>query len=351
MGFFFLLNPKFKKHPYPLFAYATLFQSIYFLIYQSVNLICPLDMPWFASKWITLPQDMIKLGPLKGLGLWIDTPEVDVDQKYRIFILLFAVWRSLIVTSTFLYMTGNSIIFIDLYLTLRHPFYPRGKRNKFYILALLLVFITCVALSARMDTNQKINDYYIEDNAALKYISMGFLAILTLATILPFVLSIAYLFRRGTSTKLRKKVANRYIFYFFLYLIMVLCTVLDFTNGDYIEDLQRKYNLSKFVAATPAYIFSFIGMPIVLIRFLEPFVLQEFLISSRKIMLRIKKIFCCQSAEEASQKKKMKYSHESLCSFVNSAMNIELVNVILLGIGSLMDKRNIEKLEQAKESS
>jgi hypothetical protein len=45
----------------------------------------------------------------------------------------------------------------------------------------------------------------------------------------------------------------------------------------------------------------------------------------------------------------MKFANQSLCSFTNSAMNIEFVSLILLGINNFLDNRIIHR--RASESS
>ena len=61
-----------------------------------------------------------------------------------------------------------------------------------------------------------------------------------------------------------------------------------------------------------------LAIPLALSRFKEPYVYQTFIdtVSSKKI----------------ETKKKVQYADESLVSFLNSAMNIEFVYLILLGI-------------------
>jgi len=76
-----------------------------------------------------------------------------------------------------------------------------------------------------------------------------------------------------------------------------------------------------------------IGIPLALVRFLEPFVLQEFIASFWKTLRSLR----CQ--KEKKKRKRVRYSHEPLCAFVNSAMNIEFVYLILLGINNFMDNR------------
>ena len=70
---------------------------------------------------------------------------------------------------------------------------------------------------------------------------------------------------------------------------------------------------------------SSVGFPMALIRISEPYVWEEF----KKVM---QPIFCCQK-QQTEIWKQPKFSNESLYSFVTSAMNVEYVCVILVGIG------------------
>lgn len=45
-------------------------------------------------------------------------------------------------------------------------------------------------------------------------------------------------------------------------------------------------------------------------------------------------ILCCKKKKKPQ--KKLKFGDESLCSFMNSAANVEFVYLILLGIGNFM---------------
>ena len=47
------------------------------------------------------------------------------------------------------------------------------------------------------------------------------------------------------------------------------------------------------------------------------------------------------SCSKKKKVRKIKMSNESLCSLTNSALNVELVYVMLAGIKSLMDDRTI----------
>lgn len=46
-----------------------------------------------------------------------------------------------------------------------------------------------------------------------------------------------------------------------------------------------------------------------------------------------------------------KYAKEALCSFANSAMAVEFVYIILLGINSFMDNLNVKKEQQKQDDN
>ena len=87
--------------------------------------------------------------------------------------------------------------------------------------------------------------------------------------------------------------------------------------------------------------FEFIGVFIAIVRISEPFVWQEF-----KIF--IKNYIPCKQQKQKSNLRPLKFSDESLCSFMNSAANIEFVYLILLGINNFMD--NICKDNEGRSS-
>jgi heme exporter protein D len=77
--------------------------------------------------------------------------------------------------------------------------------------------------------------------------------------------------------------------------------------------------------------FAFTGTIIAFIRFSEPFVYHQFLSDVYNLRRRL----CARS--KASKLKPDKFAVQPLCAFTNSAMNIEFVYLILLGINSFME--------------
>jgi hypothetical protein len=86
-------------------------------------------------------------------------------------------------------------------------------------------------------------------------------------------------------------------------------------------------------------IFELLGIPLALSRLFEPYVIETFKSSVRSLCRRVKNIIlCCRKPLPVSREKsKINFANESLCSFLNSVMNIELVYLTLLGINQFME--------------
>ena len=58
----------------------------------------------------------------------------------------------------------NSIIYIDIYLIIKNPFYLRTKREKIYYLTLILMFACLTAYTVKEVSNYgQTNDLYLPD--------------------------------------------------------------------------------------------------------------------------------------------------------------------------------------------
>lgn len=79
-------------------------------------------------------------------------------------------------------------------------------------------------------------------------------------------------------------------------------------------------------------------------RLLEPFVFKHFKKFLLVNWLKFKQMLSCRRypSEDIKRMERLKYSDVPLCSFANSAFNIEFVYLILLGINNLMDIRNVQ---------
>jgi len=94
-------------------------------------------------------------------------------------------------------------------------------------------------------------------------------------------------------------------------------------QGIYFEFRPTAAHDIEYVFIT--YSMNAVGVLIALVRLLEPFVLSTLVEAVRKL---------CPVGQSHA---KTLYSKQALCSFVNSAMNIEYVYLILVGVNQFMD--------------
>mmetsp|Transcript_29301 Transcript_29301/g.44131 ORF Transcript_29301/g.44131 Transcript_29301/m.44131 type:complete len:106 (+) Transcript_29301:804-1121(+) len=102
----------------------------------------------------------------------------------------------------------------------------------YYLLFLLFIMMgsTTGLLISILKYGTSINLYDTDRQKDVLTIFIAFTIWLTLATIIPTALSIYRLRLPGTSKELRKKVSNRYIIYFFIYLLTIIGIIIDQTG-------------------------------------------------------------------------------------------------------------------------
>jgi uncharacterized membrane protein YhaH (DUF805 family) len=126
------------------------------------------------------------------------------------------------------------LIFLDLYFTLKNPFYPRIKRVTFYYVFLAFV-IVFTSFNIAILNWYGANDIKLIDDETTTHLHMDIFyypltIILSIMTIISYVLVMKRLLKKGTSHKLRKTVVRRYTLLFFLYFIAILDCVDDQTD-------------------------------------------------------------------------------------------------------------------------
>jgi hypothetical protein len=117
----------------------------------------------------------------------------------------------------------NSCIFIDLYLTIKNPFFPRSKRCRWYAtttIVVCLVFTTILIESiSELGTGMTLYD---KSQEGVINLFRCFTVILVLITFVAFILVLNRLVKKGTSSDLRKKVCRRHVVNFLLFLSIIL---------------------------------------------------------------------------------------------------------------------------------
>ena len=133
---------------------------------------------------------------------------------------------------------------------------------------------------------------------------------------------------KGTSEDLKKFIFKRHLLYALVYLILLIRVIFDFNGQDIFFDKYSFLNQAFTCFLNSA------GIWLALICLFEPFVWYEFK----------KSLFCVKKTQKNA------FNQDSLETFLNSAMNIEFVYLILVGVNSHLDQRNMLKGNQKTQS-
>ena len=105
------MHPKFAKHPYKFIALACLSESLFYTMKAYNNFICTADFPY----WLTL-----------SLNYPFNQETHFTNEKILNSMILLAKSQKYMETlGIIMSVAFNGIVYIDLYLTLKNPFFPR----------------------------------------------------------------------------------------------------------------------------------------------------------------------------------------------------------------------------------
>ena len=146
LGFFLWRNGKFVKHPYPMFAWASLVEAMFFFsmfqnVYQCSRTTFMDVRVWTFAIFRTIKDigffDAIKIW---GTEKWWNMPTTKI---YYLFILKYDsnMFWFFTILSQGIDTLMNTMVFIDLYLSLSDPFKPREGRRKYYKTSILIVVV------------------------------------------------------------------------------------------------------------------------------------------------------------------------------------------------------------------
>ena len=153
----------------------------------------------------------------------------------------------------------NSVLFIDLYLSIKNPFISRSSRIKFYQFGCIVICLGQIYITIKNPLTLYINDAM---DRAVNYFSY----VMSVMTILPFFLVMIRLLKKGTSEKLKRLVIKRHAIYFLAYFV-------------YLFDVSGMGISETIIYA------NFIGFFLALLRLFEPYVWKIFIYNV--------KLFCC----------------------------------------------------------
>ena len=160
----------------------------------------------------------------------------------------------------------NSFLFIDLYLTLKNPFFPRQQRAKWFYLYSCLGFVIYLLyfLQSQFNSDTDIDrDTDPISNDKMYPIVIMIFSIFTLTTVL---LVVKRLTLKGTSRTLKQKVFFRHILYSMVYLTLLL----EIFNNFYWEQIIINESIEELFEVW----LTICGFLMGTIRIFEPYVFQ-----------------------------------------------------------------------------
>lgn len=217
----------------------------------------------------------------------------------------------------------NMMLVFDTYFLLRNPFYPRKKRCNQYMFTIIFLDVLLFIILF-VQYKEWLQGFHLQTD--LTRFRDSFVSTIRVAifcqfacTLLPAILVSIRLLKKGTSKELKWKVFIRHQ----LFLVVYIASSFNLAFGAFDREML---SVPQKIADYGITIFCCISMSY--IRLQEPYVLQTL-----KQFLRS---LCCfqRCKPKESKKPKVKFGDESLCNFLNSAMNIEFVSLILVGIQS-----------------
>lgn len=114
----------------------------------------------------------------------------------------------------------NSLLFIDLYLTIRNPFYQRSKRIPLYCIFILVVeTIITVLIIHTLGNVETVYGRIPEQMKQLSYLTLKTNLCLMIFPIISTMLVVYRLMTKGTSKDLKLKICKRHLMYFIFFFI------------------------------------------------------------------------------------------------------------------------------------
>lgn len=121
----------------------------------------------------------------------------------------------------------QTIVFVNLLLILRNPFYPIQKRRKWYIFIILLVMILYNVVTFTLGATKKFSDS-VTKQRFYEYFQYGiqvFFAFIQTVAMMPIYVKLC---KNGTSEALKKKVLTQYAIILLVTLLIPVMNIIMF---------------------------------------------------------------------------------------------------------------------------
>ena len=232
VGLFIWTNKKFQKHPYPLIAWTSIIQSFYFCSLTINSYQCVPKMFDLNVRSLRMLPTLWEKGISSGFKYWWSPQFLSSPDQLPSYLLVFEYYYNMYYYGTIisqnLDLMMNTLIFMDLYFSLKNPFQTRNKRNKWYILmAVWVVFINILALKFGWNKQFRLKI------VPLTEFFIAYKVIMILAGFVFYSLVIHRLCMKGTSKKLRKKVLWRHTTWYIFFLYISIINAIIILNEKY----------------------------------------------------------------------------------------------------------------------
>jgi hypothetical protein len=259
-GLFIITRKRFRVHPYPFIGIACLTESLFYQMNSYYNTICTLKFPVVFAFTSNLP--------LIITGEMTFEEAISPKELFDSLALLNTMEKYLFTFGIIANLVFNSIILIDLYLTLQRPFKQREDRAKWYYLFaffILLPFsITFLGFDQRNPT------FFDWGRKSWDNFYGLFCAVMGIVAFTATLLVLKRLTLEGTSKQLKSKVFKRHLLYAYLYLLSLIQVLVHFFHDESIEIIgQHIYDYLESLLDS-------LGIFLALVRLFDPYVWYDF---------------------------------------------------------------------------
>lgn len=152
------------------------------------------------------------------------------------------------------------------------------------------------------------------------------------------VASLIILYRKGTNPTLRRLALRRQFTFLFLFSFWHTMFSIFFYDSNMLKKIRLSYSAVQFISIY----LQVVGVPSAIMRATEPFILARLQSTFRSVLGMMKNRPERERADSsirragANKRIKQELRDASICSFLNSTMNVEYVFFVLHGIEKLM---------------
>jgi len=238
-----LWNEKLNTHPYKLISLIALIDATYFLIYNTIENICNFKLYTIFAYTV----------------LWDGSESRQKESLIFLINISILLFRFLFMLSFLL----NSFLCLDLYLTVKNPFYPAHRRMKFYILYSVIVTLPTVFWELWKFGEEGASAETAEEVTML----IAFVIFVTVA-IITTVFASKRILRPGVSQEVRSTVISRHI----KYIVMIFVTFSAYAVKIFIKDILHDNNDYPALDVAGEMLFASQGILLSMLRLSEPLV-------------------------------------------------------------------------------